>query len=152
MEENIYVIGRYKELIKYRMAHVSTSVFRLHCVLLQMMSFSTVQVVPSNIEKHLLTHAAVEDAAVVGRPHDVDGELPTAFVVVRAGHSVTADELVRFIDGQYHLSLICISISGKLNVSPDKQSGWLTRSDSEEASDSPAESPATTWAKSYVAS
>ena len=65
--------------------------------------------VPSNIEKHLLTHAAVEDAAVVGRPHDVDGELPTAFVVVRAGHSVTADELVRFIDGQYHL--ICISFS-----------------------------------------
>ena len=51
----------------------------------------------------------MEDAAVVGRPHDVDGELPTAFVVVRAGHSVAADELVRFIDGLYHLSLICIS-------------------------------------------
>ena len=29
MEENIYVIGRYKELIKYRMAHVSTFPFAL---------------------------------------------------------------------------------------------------------------------------
>ena len=52
------------------------------------------------------------------------------------------------------VSIISVSFAshflGKLNVSPDKQSGWLTRSDSEEASDSPAESPATTWAKSYV--
>ncbi len=58
-----------------------------------------IQVVPTNIEKYLMTHPAVEDAAVVGQPHDVDGELPTAFVVVRTGQSTTAEEIVRFIQG-----------------------------------------------------
>jgi len=72
---NVFVIGRFKELIKYRMAHV----------------------VPTNIEKYLMTHPAVEDAAVVGRPDDVDGELPTAFVVVRKGQSTTAEEIIQFI-------------------------------------------------------
>ena len=69
--------------------------------------------VPTNIEKYLMTHPAVEDAAVVGRPDDVDGELPTAFVVVRAGQSTTAEEIIRFIDGAYlavPLHLSCVSL------------------------------------------
>ena len=45
-----------------------------------------------------MTHPAVEDAGVIGLPHDVDGELPFAFVVVRAGYSVTAEELVEYTD------------------------------------------------------
>ncbi len=56
---------------------------------------------PTNVEKHLMTHPAVEDAAVVGQPHRVHGELPTAFVVIRTGYTVTADELIRFMDGEY---------------------------------------------------
>ena len=63
------------------------------------------QVVPTNIEKHLMTHPAVEDAGVVGLPHDVDGELPLAFVVVRDGHSVTADELVGYTNRKRRLNM-----------------------------------------------
>ena len=48
-----------------------------------------------------MTHPAVEDAGVVGLPHDVDGELPVAFIVSRQGHSTTASDLIRFIDGKF---------------------------------------------------
>lgn len=58
-----------------------------------------VQVVPTNIEKHLLTHPAVADAGVVGLPHDVDGERPLAFVVLKSGVNATEKELVSFVDG-----------------------------------------------------
>jgi acyl-coenzyme A synthetase/AMP-(fatty) acid ligase len=66
-----------------------------------LMTSLTGQVVPTNVEKHLMTHPAVEDAAVVGQPHQVHGELPTAFVVTRTGYTVTADELIHFMDGAY---------------------------------------------------
>lgn len=96
-DENVFVTGRYKELIKYRLAHVRSR----HCkIRFDIKKITLVdQVVPTRIEKHLLTHAAVADAAVVGRPDDVDGERPTAFVVVRPGHVVSAEQLVRFVRG-----------------------------------------------------
>jgi len=70
--ENVFVVGRFKEMIKYRMAHV----------------------VPTNIEKQMMTHPAIEEVGVVGRPHDVDGEWPSAFVVLRKGHTATAEEVM----------------------------------------------------------
>jgi len=73
-DENIFIIGRFKELIKYRMAHV----------------------VPTNIEKQMMTHPAIEEVGVVGLPHEVDGELPLAFVVLRKGQSATAQELIDY--------------------------------------------------------
>jgi len=76
--EDIFIIGRYKELIKYRMSHV----------------------VPTNIEKYLMSHEAVKDAGVVGLPNDVDGELPLAFVALKPGCDVTAEEIIAFIDGK----------------------------------------------------
>jgi acyl-CoA synthetase (AMP-forming)/AMP-acid ligase II len=69
------------------------------------------QVLPSNIEKHLLTHPAVEDAAVVGLPHEVDGELPLAFIVLKAGQTATAEEIIQFISGKLeNLALTMIDI------------------------------------------
>jgi len=76
--EQIFVIGRYKELIKYRMAHV----------------------VPTNIEKHLMNHEGVADAGVVGLPDDVDGELPLAFVVLKPECNVSAEEIITYINGE----------------------------------------------------
>ena len=67
----------------------------------KMMTSLTGQVVPTNVEKHLMSHPGVEDAAVVGQPHQVHGELPTAFVVIRTGYAVTAEELIRFVDGEF---------------------------------------------------
>jgi acyl-coenzyme A synthetase/AMP-(fatty) acid ligase len=59
------------------------------------------QVVPTNVEKYLVSHPAVEDAAVVGLPHEVDGEWPLAFVVLSPeGHAITADELIACMNGR----------------------------------------------------
>jgi fatty-acyl-CoA synthase len=54
----------------------------------------------SEVERVLYEHAAVLEAAVVGRPDDRWGEVPVAFVALRPGAKVTADELVRHCRGQ----------------------------------------------------
>src|SRR5690606_2999809 len=41
----------------------------------------------SEIESALVSHNAVAEAAVIGKPHDVTGESIKAFVTLRAGHS-----------------------------------------------------------------
>jgi acyl-CoA synthetase (AMP-forming)/AMP-acid ligase II len=48
----------------------------------------------SEVERVLYEHDAVLEAAVVGRPDERWGEVPVAFVVLRAGQSATADELI----------------------------------------------------------
>ncbi|MBS1816811.1 MAG: AMP-binding protein [Acidobacteria bacterium] len=70
---HFFVVDRLKELIKYK----------------------GLQVAPAELEAVLLTHPAVADAAVVPLP-DVDaGEIPRAFVVLRA--AATADELMAYV-------------------------------------------------------
>ncbi|HLA78798.1 MAG TPA: long-chain fatty acid--CoA ligase [Vicinamibacteria bacterium] len=56
-----------------------------------------VNVYPAEIEGALLLHPAVQDAAVVGVPHPTWGEMGVAFVVVRAGHTVSAADLEGFL-------------------------------------------------------
>ena len=41
-------------------------------------------------------HPAVKECAVVGKPDELAGEIPTAYVVVKKGHSVEAEELIEF--------------------------------------------------------
>jgi long-chain acyl-CoA synthetase len=48
---------------------------------------------PKEIESVIYSHPAVLEAAVVGRPDPVYGEIPVAFVSFRADADVTADEL-----------------------------------------------------------
>jgi fatty-acyl-CoA synthase len=48
------------------------------------------------VEGVLLRHPAVQEAAVVGLPHEKWGEAPHAFVVRRAGAGLTEDELCAF--------------------------------------------------------
>ena len=57
--KEVFVVDRIKELIKVR----------------------GFQVAPSELEGHLLNHADVADACVVGVPDEYSGELPLAFVV-----------------------------------------------------------------------
>jgi len=52
------------------------------------------------VEGVLLRHSAVQEVAVVGMPSEKWGESPHAFVIVRAGASVTAAELREFVRGQ----------------------------------------------------
>jgi long-chain acyl-CoA synthetase len=51
-------------------------------------------VYPRDVEDALLEHPAVETAAVVGRPDEVHGEEVVAFVSLRPGSAIGAEELV----------------------------------------------------------
>src|SRR5207245_4865973 len=53
------------------------------------------------VEGVLLRHAAVKEAAVVGLPDQTWGEAPHAFVVVKPGAAVTAEDLRAF--ARYHV-------------------------------------------------
>ncbi len=49
------------------------------------------------VEGCLLSHPAVQEAAVVGMPHEKWGESPHAFVILRSGAETTEDELKRHV-------------------------------------------------------
>jgi len=53
----------------------------------EMIKVKGLQVAPAELEDHLLDHASVADAAVVGIPDDFAGELPLAFIVLQPGVS-----------------------------------------------------------------
>ena len=54
----------------------------------------------SEVERVLYEHEAVLEAAVVARPDERWGEVPVAFVALREGARVTADELLEHCHGQ----------------------------------------------------
>jgi acyl-CoA synthetase (AMP-forming)/AMP-acid ligase II len=54
----------------------------------------------SEVERVLYEHKAVVEVAVVGRPDERWGEVPVAFVAVRADVPVSADELIEHCRGQ----------------------------------------------------
>jgi fatty-acyl-CoA synthase len=49
------------------------------------------------VEGTLLRHPAVQEAAIVGLPHEKWGEAPHAFVVLRDGGDTTEAELIGFV-------------------------------------------------------
>ena len=71
---HVTIVDRVKELIKYK----------------------GFQIAPAELEALLLTHPAVADAAVIGILDDEAGEIPRAFVVVKPGQEVTAEEITAF--------------------------------------------------------
>lgn len=54
---------------------------------------------PAELEALLLTHVAVQDAAVIGRADERVGEQPMAFVVLKPGHVATEAELQAYVAG-----------------------------------------------------
>jgi len=74
----IHICERLKELIKYKGSQVS----------------------PAELESLLLSHPGVADAAVIGVPDDIAGELPRAYVVKQPGQEVDEKVLVEFVKGQ----------------------------------------------------
>lgn len=72
---NLRVVNRIKELIKYKGYQVS----------------------PTEIETVLLSHPAVKDTAVMGRPDEHSGEIPMAFVVRQPGATITVQDLQDFV-------------------------------------------------------
>lgn len=56
-------------------------------------------IAPREIEEGLYTHPAIAEAAVFGVPDDTYGEDLVAAVIVRAGHTVNAEELQQHLRG-----------------------------------------------------
>lgn len=52
------------------------------------------------VEGILIRHAAVQEVAIVGLPHDLWGEVPHAFVVLKAGAVATQEDLRQFARSQ----------------------------------------------------
>jgi acyl-CoA synthetase (AMP-forming)/AMP-acid ligase II len=82
IDENGYhhLVDRIKEVIKYK-GHT---------------------VAPAEVEALLLKHPAVLDAAVIGKPDEVAGEIPKAFVALKEGYRgrISEDELVEWMRGR----------------------------------------------------
>ncbi len=53
-------------------------------------------IAPAEVETVLMSHPAVEEAAVIGEPSEEWGQVVKAFVVIRQGQKVTADDLKAF--------------------------------------------------------
>ena len=81
MDEEGYVIisDRKKEMIKYKGFGIA----------------------PAEIEALLFEHPAVADVAVIPKPDEEAGEIPKAFVVLRAtADPITPDDLVKWANGK----------------------------------------------------
>ena len=77
VDENgyVFIVDRKKEFIKYKGFGVG----------------------PAEVEAVLCEHPSVADAGVIGKPDEAAGEIPKAFVQLRAGATVTAEELMDFV-------------------------------------------------------
>src|SRR5712691_5607040 len=67
----------------------------------EMIKFKGFSVAPAQIEALLLEHPAVADVAVIAKPNEEAGEVPKAFVVLRAGYEhLSAAELMTWANGK----------------------------------------------------
>jgi long-chain acyl-CoA synthetase len=73
-----YITDRKKDLIKYK----GYSVY------------------PREIEDVIYEHPAVKLCAVVGKPDPVASEIPKAFIVLKEGKTVTAEEIKEFVNSK----------------------------------------------------
>jgi long-chain acyl-CoA synthetase len=71
-----YITDRKKDLIKYK----------------------DYSVYPREIEDVLYEHPAVRLCAVIGKPDQLAGELPKAYIVLKEGAKVTAEDIMRFVE------------------------------------------------------
>ncbi|CAA7396403.1 unnamed protein product [Spirodela intermedia] len=71
----LFIVDRLKELIKYK----------------------AYQVPPAELERVLLSHSEISDAAVVPYPSEEAGEIPMAYVVRRPGGTLSAEQVMEFV-------------------------------------------------------
>ena len=66
----------------------------------EMIKYKGFGIAPAELEATLFEHPAVADCAVVGKPDAEAGEIPKAFVVVHAGATLRAEEILGFVAGR----------------------------------------------------
>ncbi|KAI3929065.1 hypothetical protein MKW92_016885 [Papaver armeniacum] len=77
-DEEIFIVDRLKELIKYK----------------------GFQVAPAELEAMLIAHPNINDAAVVSMKDEAAGEVPVAFVIRSNGSQITEQEIKKYISDQ----------------------------------------------------
>ncbi|XP_050513962.1 uncharacterized protein LOC114336691 isoform X1 [Diabrotica virgifera virgifera] len=77
-DECLFITDRIKELIKVK----------------------GFQVVPAELEEVIRGHPEVEDAAVIGIPHEQYGEVPRAYIVVKKNKNISGDEIKSYVAQQ----------------------------------------------------
>ncbi|XP_011629958.1 luciferin 4-monooxygenase-like [Pogonomyrmex barbatus] len=60
--------------------------------------FRAINVSPAEIETVILTHPAVFEVAVIGKPHEIDEQHPMAIVSVIPGKTVTEQEIITLVE------------------------------------------------------
>ncbi|KNA03212.1 hypothetical protein SOVF_211350, partial [Spinacia oleracea] len=100
----LYIVDRLKELIKYK----------------------GYQVAPAELERLLLSHPEVADAAVIPYPDEEAGQIPMAFVVRKPESSITASHLMDFVAKEVSPYKRIRRVSF-VNVIPKNPSGKILR-------------------------
>jgi acyl-CoA synthetase (AMP-forming)/AMP-acid ligase II len=92
----LFVVDRLKELIKYK----------------------GLQVAPAELEAVLLSHPAIADAGVIPSPDEEAGEVPKAFVVLKA--AATREEIMEFVSARVapHKRIRLVEFVGEIPKSP----------------------------------
>ncbi|KNC77110.1 hypothetical protein SARC_10423 [Sphaeroforma arctica JP610] len=106
MDKNgrVFIVDRMKELIKVK----------------------GFQVAPTELEDLLLSHASVDDSAVIARPDEFAGELPKAYVVLKKGHSITEEDMREWVNSSVssHKKLVEVEFIAQI---PKNPSGKILR-------------------------
>lgn len=71
----------------------------------------TFQVNPREIEHVIVAHEAVSEAVVIPVPDDVAGHVPKACVVLKKGHELSADDLIRYCATQLDWYMVPAMVS-----------------------------------------
>ncbi|KAK4873440.1 hypothetical protein RN001_015469 [Aquatica leii] len=76
-----YIVGRIKDMFKYR----------------------SYRIIPSTIQTVLLSHRAVDEAIVIGIPHETDSEHPMGVVILKHDcKNVSAKEIEKYVEEKVH--------------------------------------------------
>ncbi|MDW0108826.1 AMP-binding protein [Sporosarcina aquimarina] len=62
----------------------------------EMLIYNGYNVYPSRIEEVIVSHPAVQNAIVIGKPVEGVGEIPKAFVIVKPGSTLSVEELMTY--------------------------------------------------------
>ena len=89
-------------------------------------------VYPAEVEDFYLRHPKILDVSIVGVPDPVLGEVPMAFVIPRAGETLTAEEVIGFARGRIanfkvprHVEVVSeFPLTGSGKVQKFKQRAW----------------------------
>lgn len=74
--------------------------FYIHDRIKEIIKVNANQVAPAELEAVIRDHPDVVESVVLGVPHPTCGEVPRAFVVRRAGSSVSEEEIKAFVAKQ----------------------------------------------------